>query len=94
MQRFFLPNAFFSGLGVGLLVTGLLLSSSVSAGLSIEHYDRLDWYDWQEQRGYNPDRDEIMDIGDWNRAELEGHWPEIDYSYWEWDEDWYYEDEE
>jgi len=30
----------------------------------------------------------------WNRQELEGHWPEMDYSYHERDDDWYCEDEE
>jgi len=90
MERFFLPRPFFLGLGISLALIGM----AAPAAVSIEHYDQLDWYEWQEQRGYNPDRDEILDIGDWNRRELEGHWPEVDYSYYEWDDDWYYEDEE
>lgn len=72
----------------------LLLGATANAAVSIEHYDQLDYDDWQEQRGYNPELDLIVEIGDWNRRELEGHWPEVDYSYYEWDEDWYYEDEE
>jgi hypothetical protein len=75
------------------LLVALIFSVSANAAVSIEHYDQLDWYDWQEQRGYNPDRDQILDIGDWNQREIEGHWPEIDYTYYEWDEDWYYPEE-
>jgi hypothetical protein len=89
MERFFLPRPFFLGLGISLA----LIALAAPAAVSIEHDDQLDWYDWQEQRGYNPERDEILDIGEWNRRELERHWPEVDYSYYEWDEDWYYEDE-
>jgi hypothetical protein len=74
------------------LLAALLFSVSANAAVSIEHYDQLDWYDWQEQRGYNPERDTILEIGEWNIRELEGHWPEVDYTYWEWDEDWYYEE--
>ena len=79
---------------IAFVALWLLGLTSAQAGLSFEHYDQIDYYDWEEQRGYNPERDEILDIGDWNRRELEGHWPEIDYSYYEWDGDWYYEDEE
>jgi hypothetical protein len=64
---------------------------SALAAISLEHYFALDYSDWQEQRGYNPERDEIIEIGEWNRQELEGHWPETDYDYHEWDADWYYE---
>lgn len=77
-----------------IVLLGLLLATTGNAAVSIEHYDQIDYYDWQEQRGYNPERDEILDIGEWNRRELERHWPEVDYSYHEWDDDWYYEDEE
>ena len=79
---------------IAFIALCLLGLTSAQAGLSFEHYEQIDYYDWEEQRGYNPERDEILDIGDWNRRELEGHWPEIDYSYYEWDGDWYYEDEE
>ena len=92
-QRVFLPTPFFLGLVTGIAYL-LFATPAAQAGLSAEHYERLDWYDWQEQRGYNAERDEIMDIGDWNRREIEGKWPEVDYSYYEWDDDWYYEDEE
>ena len=77
-----------------IFILSLLLSVSASAAVSIEHDNQIDYYDWQEQRGYNPERDEILDIGDWNLRELEDHWPEVDYSYYEWDDDWYYEGEE
>jgi hypothetical protein len=77
-----------------MILAGLLLAFTTNAAVSIEHYDQLDYYDWQEQRGYNLERDLILEIGEWNRRELEGHWPEVDYTYWEWDDDWYYEDEE
>ena len=75
-----------------ILLISIFFAVTASAGVSIEHDDQLDWYDWQEQRGYNPERDLILEIGEWNRRELEGHWPEVDYTYWEWDEDWYYKE--
>ena len=75
-----------------ILLISIFFAVTASAAVSIEHYDQLDWYDWQEQRGYNPERDTILEIGEWNIRELEGHWPEVDYTYWEWDDDWYYEE--
>lgn len=76
-------------LNLKIILLSLLLGGAAHAEVSIEHYDQLDYYDWQEQRGYNFERDVILEIGEWNRRELEGHWPEVDYGYYEWDDDWY-----
>jgi hypothetical protein len=80
-------GAFF-GRAISAVALFFALLLVANAAVSIEHYDQIDYYDWQEQRGYNPERDLIMEIGEWNRRELEGHWPEVDYTYWEWDDDW------
>jgi hypothetical protein len=72
----------------------LFCASNVYAGWSTEHDEITDYYDWLQWEGYNELRDTMYEIGEWNRRELEGHWPEVEYSYYEWDDDWYYEDEE
>jgi hypothetical protein len=82
----------FRVIGSLIILLQFVTLPSALAAISLEHYELLDYYDWQEQRGYNPERDEIIEIGEWNRQELEGHWPETDYDYHEWDSDWYYEE--
>ena len=57
--------------------------------------NEVDYEDWLENRGYNPERDQIIAIENWNQRELEGSWPETEYSYYEWLEvSEYYEYEE
>jgi hypothetical protein len=67
-----------------ILICAMGLASPARAAVSEAHDDALDYYDWLEQRGYNPERDTIVEIGNWNRRELEGHWPETEFTYYEW----------
>ena len=67
-----------------MLICTLVLSPHAQAAVSELHDDAIDYDDWLEQRGYNPERDTIVEIGNWNRRELEGHWPETEYTYYEW----------
>jgi len=62
----------------------LALLRDARAAVSETHDNLVDYDDWQEQRGYNPERDLIVEIGNWNRREIEGYWPETEYSFYEW----------
>ena len=54
------------------------------ATVSEWHANQIDYEDWLEERGYNPEREQIIAIDNWNKRELEGSWPETEYSYYEW----------
>ena len=76
------------------LLAGLLMATACNAAARPDwETGVIDYYDWEEQRGYNPERDRILEMGTWNRRELEGHWPESDYAYDEWEDDGYDEEE-
>ena len=76
------------------LIAGLVIASTCSA-VARPDWDNglIDADDWLEQHSYDPELDAIIGIGVWNRRELEGHWPETEYSYWEWDADSYNEED-
>ena len=70
-----------------LLATVLCAAAVLSdarAGISEWHANQVDYEDWLEGRGYNPEREQIIAIDNWNKRELEGSWPETEYSYYEW----------
>jgi hypothetical protein len=77
------------------MVCTVALLPGARAAVSEFHYDQIDYHEWLESRGYNSEREEIIAIDNWNRRELEGSWPETEYSYYEWLEvSEYYEAEE
>jgi len=70
-----------------LLVTAICavaMLPDARAAVSELHANQVDYEDWLENRGYNPERDQIIEIENWNQRELEGSWPEREYSYYEW----------
>jgi hypothetical protein len=77
------------------LICSIALLPDAHAVVSEVHASQIDYADWLENRGYNPERDQIVDIHNWNRLELQGSWPATEYSYYEWLEvSDYYETEE
>ena len=77
------------------LVCSVTLLADARAAVSELHYNQIDYHEWLESRGYNPEREQIIAIDNWNHRELEGSWPESEYSYYEWLEvSEYYEAEE
>lgn len=77
------------------IVCIVALLPDARAAISELHASQVDFEDWLESYGYNPEREQIIAIDNWNRRELEGSWPETEYSYYEWLEvSEYYEAEE
>ena len=77
------------------LICSVALLPDARAAISEFHSNQVDFEDWLESYGYNPEREEIIAIDNWNRREIEGSWPETEYSYYDWLEvSEYYEAEE
>lgn len=77
------------------IVCVVALLTDARGTVSEWHANQIDYADWLESYGYNPEREQIIAIDNWNRRELEGSWPETEYSYYEWLEvSEYYEAEE
>jgi hypothetical protein len=66
------------------LICSVALLPDARAVISELHSSQIDYEDWLESYGYNPEREQIIAIDNWNRRELEGSWPETEYSYYEW----------
>mgnify|MGYP001764610923 CR=1 FL=1 len=67
-----------------VLVCIVVLLPDARAAVSEFHYNQIDYHEWLESRGFNPEREQIIAIDIWNRRELKGSWPETEYSYYEW----------
>jgi len=66
------------------LIYSVALLPPARAAVSEFHYKQIDAHEWLESYGYNYEREQIIAIDNWNRRELEGSWPETEYSYYEW----------